>query len=180
MKYKNLMLAFVLSGFFQFLIPYKASAQWEKLFNGKDLQGWNSLNGHGKFEVVNGEIVGTTVFSSASYSEPSTYLATEKIYEDFILEFEFLLTDVINSGVQFRSESKPEYRDGSVYGYQFEIDPSPRAWTGGIVDEARRDWLYPMDYNPHAKNIFKLKAWNKCRVECIGNIVRTFINDKAA
>jgi hypothetical protein len=48
----------------------------------------------------------------------------------------------MNSGIQFRSESKADYRDGRVHGYQMEIDPSPRAWTGGIYDEARRDWLY--------------------------------------
>jgi len=67
-----------------------------------------------------------------------------------------------------------------VFGYQFEIDPSPRVWSGGIYDEARRDWIYPMEYNPAARQQLVLKAWNKCRIECIGNTVRTFLNGKAA
>jgi hypothetical protein len=57
----------------------------------------------------------------------------------------------MNWGVQFRSESKSEYKNGRVHGYQFEIDPSKRAWTGGIYDEARRDWLHTMDLIPRQK-----------------------------
>ncbi|MFT4093761.1 MAG: DUF1080 domain-containing protein, partial [Niabella sp.] len=36
------------------------SAQWQTLFNGKDLSGWKQLNGKARYEVKNGEIVGTT------------------------------------------------------------------------------------------------------------------------
>ena len=149
----------------------QTSAGWQNLFNGKDLKGWKPLNGHAKFEVVNGAIVGTTILK-----EPNSFLATEKDYADFILEFEFKLDNKMNSGVQFRSESDPAYMNGRVHGYQFEIDPSPRGWTAGIYDEARRDWLYPMDYNPSTKKGFKKGEWNKCRIECLGNSIRTFIN----
>jgi hypothetical protein len=83
---------------------------------------------------------------------------------------------LLNSGVQFRSESKPEYKNGRVHGYQFEIDPSRRRWTGGIYDEARRDWLYTMDFNPAAKTSFKQGQWNKVKIECIGNNLRTWVN----
>ncbi len=153
----------------------QSSAGWQYLFNGKNLNGWKPLNGHAKFEAINGEIVGTTVLN-----QPNSFLATEKDYGDFILEFEFKLDNKMNSGVQFRSESNATYMNGRVHGYQFEIDPSARAWTAGIYDEARRDWLYPMDYNPSAKNAFKKGQWNKCRIECIGNSMRTFINGISA
>jgi len=157
-------------------ISAQQNQQWENLFNGKDLKGWKQLNGHSKFEVVDGMIVGTTVMN-----EPNSFLATEKVYGDFILEFEFKVNDVgMNSGVQFRSESTPDYNNGRVHGYQYEIDPSPRAWTAGIYDEARRDWLYTMDYNTPAKSLFKIGQWNKGRIECIGNSIRTFLNGKPA
>ena len=152
------------------------AAQWESLFNGKDLKGWKPLNGHAKYEAKDGMIVGTTVLG-----EPNSFLATEKAYGDFILEFEFKLSDDdMNSGVQFRSESNPEYMNGRVNGYQYEIDPSKRAWTAGIYDEARRDWIYPLEYNAPAKALFKLGEWNKGRIECIGNSIRTFLNGKPA
>ena len=82
----------------------------------------------------------------------------------------------MNSGIQFRSESTPDYMNGRVHGYQFEIDPSPRRWSGGIYDEARRLWLYPLELNPAAKTAFKNGAWNKYRLECIGNTMRTWVN----
>jgi hypothetical protein len=141
------------------------------LFNGKDFTGWMQLNGKAKYTVDKGEIVGTTVFG-----EPNSFLATDKDYGDFILEFEYKVDSTMNSGVQFRSQSKPDYMNGRVHGYQFEIDPSKRAWTGGIYDEARRDWLYTMDLNPAAKIAFKQGQWNKVKVECIGNNLRTWVN----
>lgn len=147
-------------------------AQWKSLFNGKDLSGWKQLNGKAKYEVKNGEIVGTTVFG-----EPNSFLVTEKDYGDFILEFEFKVDSSMNSGVQFRSESNSEYKNGRVHGYQFEIDPSKRAWTGGIYDEARRDWLYQLNLNPTAQTAFKQHQWNKARIECIGNQMRTWVNN---
>ena len=172
---KNLITTFTLLNIFLLFIPITSRAQWQTLFNGKDLKGWKPLNGHAKYEVVDGAIVGTTVFG-----EPNSFLATEKDYGDFILEFDFFLEQDMNSGVQFRSESKADYKNGRVHGYQFEIDPSPRAWSGGIYDEARREWLYTMEYNSSAKKQLQLKTWNNCRIECIGNSIRTFINGKAA
>lgn len=155
-----------------FLAPVFSSAQaWKPLFNKKDFTGWRQLNGKAKYSIENGEIVGTTVLG-----EPNSFLATEKEYADFVLEFEYKVDSTMNSGVQFRSLSKPDYKEGRVHGYQFEIDPSKRGWTGGIYDEARRDWLYTMDLNPAAKNAFKKNQWNKVRLECIGQHLRTWVN----
>lgn len=148
-----------------------SAAAWTPLFNGKDLTGWKQLNGKAKYSIENGEIVGTTVLN-----EPNSFLVTEKAYGDFILEFEYKVDSTMNSGVQFRSESRPDFKNGRVHGYQFEIDPSPRAWTGGIYDEARRDWLYPLDLNPAAKGAFRQGQWNRVRIECIGPHLRTFVN----
>jgi hypothetical protein len=167
----------ILSTSFIYLLTVCAAPKpaWINLFNGKDLSGWKQLNGKAKYTVQNGDIVGTTVFN-----EPNSFLVTEKNYGDFILEFEFKVDGSMNSGVQFRSLSKSDYQNGRVHGYQFEIDPSPRGWTGGIYDEARRDWLYPLDYNPKSKKAFQQNQWNKCRVECIGTRIRTFVNGQPA
>lgn len=148
----------------------EAQDKWTKLFNGKDLAGWKQLNGKASYRVKDGEIVGTTV-----YNEPNSFLVTEANYGDFILELDFKLDADMNSGIQFRSESKADYKDGRVHGYQMEIDPSPRAWTGGLYDEGRRDWLYTLEYNPEAKTAYK-KGWNHCRIECIGPVLRIWVN----
>jgi hypothetical protein len=103
-------------------------------------------------------------------------LVTDKTYGDFILELEFKVDSTMNSGIQIRSESTPEYNNGRVHGYQVEIDPSARAWSGGIYDEARRGWLYPLIYNPAAQGAFKQGQWNHYHIECIGNTIRTWVN----
>lgn len=144
---------------------------WNLLFNGKDLNGWKQLNGKAKYEVQNGEILGTTVANTSN-----SFLATEKDYGDFILELELFVNPKMNSGIQFRSLSTADYQDGRVHGYQMEIDPSSRAWSGGIYDEARRDWLYIPNINPEGKKAFKNNEWNNYRIEAIGSTIRTWIN----
>ncbi|MDX2248967.1 MAG: DUF1080 domain-containing protein [Bacteroidia bacterium] len=145
--------------------------EWKTLFNGKDFTGWKQLNGQAKYTIEDGAVVGTTVRGT-----PNSFMATEKMYGDFILELEFWVDPEMNSGIQIRSNSLPEYKEGRVHGYQIEIDPSERGWSGGIYDEARRGWLYPMDHNPGARTAFKNNQWNHYRVEAIGPSIRTWVN----
>jgi len=152
-------------------LAQKADGEWVTIFNGKDLSGWKQLNGKADYKVINGEIVGIT-----KAGEPNSFLATEQEYGDFILEMELFTDPQMNSGIQFRSKSNPAYQNGRVHGYQMEIDPSDRGWSGGIYDEARRGWLYTMELNPEAKTTFKNGAWNKYRIEAIGNTIRTWVN----
>ena len=145
--------------------------KWQELFNGEDFTGWEVLNGTAEYKIEDNTIVGISALNT-----PNTFLATTEEYGDFILEFDFKVDDGLNSGVQFRSQSLPEYRDGRVHGYQFEIDPSNRAWTGGIYDEARRGWIYPLNYNPEGQKAFKNEEWNTARIEAIGSSIRTWVN----
>ncbi len=154
---------------------FVSGQEWTYLFNGENLDGWEQLNGEAKYEVKDGLIVGTTVMNT-----PNSFIRTNETYKDFIFEVELLIENKMNSGVQFRSLSDPSYRDGRVHGYQCEVDPSARAWSGGIYDEGRRGWLYPLTYNPKARTAFKLEEWNHYRIECIGNTMRTFVNGQPA
>jgi hypothetical protein len=89
---------------------------WINLFNGENLNGWIQLNGTAKYSVENGTIVGHTALGS-----PNSFLCTEKIYTDFILEFEVKKDTILNSGVQIRSNSYPQFNEGRVFGYQVEV-----------------------------------------------------------
>jgi Domain of Unknown Function (DUF1080) len=158
------------------LISIDANSQsedegWISLFNGKNLDGWKQLNGSAEYKVVNGEIIGKSKLNT-----PNSFLSTTKNYSDFILEFEVMIDPSLNSGVQFRSNSTPDYKNGVVHGYQFEIDPSARAFSGGIYDEQRRGWLYPMSLNKKGGQAFQNGIWNSCRIEAIGNSIRTWVN----
>ena len=158
--------------FLLLLYAVLACAGWQKLFNEKNLDGWKELNGSAKYYVADKMIVGETVLHS-----PNSFLCTEKPYGDFILEFEMKVDTTLNSGVQIRSESRPDYQNGRVHGYQVEIDPSSRAWSGGIYDEARRGWLYSLERNERGRRAFRNNQWNAFRVEAGGNSIRTWVNN---
>lgn len=148
---------------------------WLNLFDGKTLHGWKRLAGTAAYSVENGTITGTTVINSGN-----TFLATETEYDNFILELDVMIDDTTsNSGIQVRSHFNPAGHEGKglVYGYQCEIDPSSRKWSGGIYDEGRRDWLYPVSLNKKAQTVFKTKQFNHIRISCIGNEIRTWINN---
>ena len=162
---------FIALGMLCFCATVSAQGDWESLFNGKNLKGWKKLNGAAEYRIEDGAIVGVSRVNT-----PNTFLCTDKTYGDFILELSFKVDEGLNSGVQFRSNSKPDYRNGQVHGYQYEIDPSARAWSGGIYDEGRRGWLYPMTKNPCAQKAFKPGEWNKLRIEAIGDRIRTWLN----
>ncbi len=147
---------------------------WIKLFNGKDLSGFEKRGGEAIYTVEDGAIVGTTVLETEN-----TFLATDTSYDNFILELEFKVDPRLNSGIQFRSNCYTYYKNGRVHGYQAEIDPDSsrkRYWTGGIYDESRRGWLYKLEDNDSARNAFKQGEWNTYRIEAINDTIKTFIN----
>ena len=156
-------------------LPAHADEGWHDLFDGKSLDGWSLVNGSAKYSVEDGAIVGTSVSDS-----PNSFLATDEVFGDFILEFEAKLDTPLNSGVQFRGLSRSEYRNGRVHGYQLELDSSERGWTAGIYDEARRGWLYSLTRNPAATAAYKFDEWNRYRIEAIGDSLRTWVNDVPA
>ena len=145
---------------------------WVDLINNNSLEGWNIIGGEAKYIVEDGVIIGTTAANT-----PNTFLTTNKMYGDFIFEIDFKVDSTMNSGIQIRSNSLPYYRDGMVHGYQIEIDPSKRAWSGGIYDEKRRKWLHTLENNPEAQKAFKQNEWNHYRVEAIGDTIKTWINN---
>ncbi len=158
-----------------FALPLALSAaepgEWVELFNGQNLEGWTQRGGVAKYSVEDGVIVGTTVPKT-----PNSFLCTEKNYGNFILELEFKVDPTLNCGVQIRSNSLPDYKNGQVHGYQVEIDPSDRGWTAGIYDEGRRGWLYDLSHQPASRYAFKQNDWNHVRIEAIGPRIRTYLN----
>lgn len=171
------LLLFFLLSILAFSVFSQSDNGWQSLFNGKDLAGWKRLAGNATYSVEDGAIVARTVLNSGN-----TFLVTEKEYGDFVLELDVILEDSQgNSGIQTRShfDSAANNGKGKVYGRQCEIDPSPRKWTGGIYDEGRREWLYPMQLNAAAQNIYKPGEYNHYKIECIGNQMKTWVNNVA-
>lgn len=167
---------------------YAAESEFTPLFDGKSLEGWVQKGGSAQYEVIDGTIVGTSVPKT-----PNSFLCTPKTYSDFELQLEFKVDPLLNSGIQIRSqvfdqEKVVSFKDkegkkterkipaGRVHGYQVEIDPSDRAWSGGIYDESRRGWLNDLSKNKPAQKAFKQNEWNHYRIVCAGDSIKTWIN----
>ncbi|MXW01849.1 MAG: DUF1080 domain-containing protein [Holophagales bacterium] len=152
-----------------------ADSGWVDLTVGGLEQGWRQLGGAAEYTLEDGVVVGTAVIET-----PNSFLATTEEYGDFALQLEFKVDEGLNAGIQIRSHSDPDYWNGVVHGYQVEIDPSERAWSGGIYDEARRGWLFPLSLNPAARQAFRQGDWNHVYIEAIGSEIRTWLNDVPA
>jgi len=148
---------------------------WKNLYNDKKLVGFRQLGGNAVYSVSDGIITGRSVKGT-----PNSFLCTKKNYGDFELEFDVKVDERLNSGVQIRSQSTASYKNGRVHGYQVEIDPSNRAWSGGIYDEARREWLDDLKDNEPARKAFVNGQWNHYRVLAVGDSIKTWVNGVAA
>lgn len=155
---------------------------WTPLFDGKTTTGWKNPYAWGKAEVKNREIHLTT-------TKKKWFLCTEKQYADFIFEVDVKMPEgKANSGFMFRCHVKKN----KVFGYQAEVDPSDRKWSGGLYDEGRRRWFISPNRD-HAKNrrerdksiaefreragdSFRRDDWNTYRIECVGESIKIYVN----
>lgn len=141
-----------------------------QLFNGKNLDGWTQRNGTATYRVERDAIVGKTTDGS-----PNSFLCTDRLYGDFVLEFEVKVDRALNSGVQIRSQCKGDTPDGRVNGPQVEISNDKMA--GYIYGEAAGGWMTPdADRAPH--ETFQDGEWNSYRVVARGPSIKTWINGK--
>lgn len=166
---------------------------WRNLIEPSGLNGWQQRGGTAKYENISGTIIGEAVANT-----PNSFLCTKEEFADFELEFEFLLDEPLNSGVQIRSQAFPEEKTleiagksyripaGRVHGYQVEldIDPARGRWkTAGIYEEGVRGWLYPgpaggndSTFAQTGKTLYRKADWNHVRVVADGGTITTYWN----
>jgi hypothetical protein len=175
LKKTSLLAIFFLTSFGSSGIQAKEK-EWIQLFNGKDLDGWHNPYPHGTASVKDGviELVADRKF----------FFAYNEKFSDFIMTAEIKLPKgKANSGILFRSQKK---ENGSMFGYQAEVDGSDRRWSGGLYDEGRRGWVHPKkpERNPYnekhwkdtQKNALKRDDWNQYKIKCHGDHLQIWVN----
>lgn len=152
------------------LMSAKPGDAWTE--NGKSLGGFVKYGGEATFRQEGREIVGTRGEGA------NTFLCTEKKYGNFILRFETKFDIDCNSGMQFRSDVRPEKNRQRVFGYQCEIEPAGKA-TGVIYDEGRRGrWLEPIrpEQVEAIEKAYKKGEWNEVAIQCVGPSIKIRLN----
>ena len=138
-------------------------AQKNKIFNGKNLDGW-IVHGSEKWYVDEGELI-----CESGPDEKYGYLSTVKFYNDFILTLDFKQESNGNSGVFFRSRIEGT----KISGWQVEVAP-PKNNSGGIYESYGRGWLIKPDLRKD--NVLKMGKWNRMKIKVVGSSVITWLN----
>ena len=141
------------------------------IFDGKTLKGWTQLNGTATYRVEKGVIIGKTKVGS-----PNSFLCSDKLYDNFDLQFDVKVDNGLNSGVQIRSQTRGGPK-GRVNGPQIEIESSGKngAESGYIYGEAAGGWMTPKaKLLPHKH--FKDEQWNSYHVLAQGARIQVWIN----
>ena len=147
--------------------------EWTPLFDGESLSGWRNPYDWGEAQVTGGVI--------ELRADEKFFLVTEESYDNFVFEGEVRVPDrESNSGFMFRAQVDTN----RVYGYQAEVDPSERAWSGGLYDEGRRGWLNPPEgdsaagatFRQNRGDAFDPSGWNRYRIRAAGDSLRIWVN----
>lgn len=145
--------------------PKTGKSETIKLFNGKDLEGWEGRPD--LWSVKDGVIV-------AKNTEPiavSTYLLTKRSFSDFRLTATVKLVESeMHSGIAIWG--KKFEKDAEKMSYQGHLVMFPSGW--GMYDLFRRNGL-PVDGEP-AKKVGKQHDWNELEILAQGNRVRLVAN----
>ena len=140
-----------------------------KLFNGKDLTGWEGLTDK-YFSVVDGVIVGKNAQENAPKS--STYLLTKQKFRNLRLIFESkLVTSEMHSGIALWG--KAITKDEGPFTYQGHLVMYPSGY--GYYDLFRRNSVF-QDSLGVARRVGKQHDWNQMEILAIGNRIRHVVN----
>lgn len=152
---------------------------------------WMNVTAFGEAHRVGGEL---HLLSTGNW-----FYLTKKRYDDFELTLEVKvarLEEYVNSGVMFRGQIAYQEDIGSyhAYGYQAEVDPSDRRWSGGLYEQAtERQWLFPLhpersapgehlkrnhspEWSQAKARAFRVGEWNHYRIRAVGPEIRIWVN----
>lgn len=166
-----------------------ADDDYEQLFNGKNLEGWDG--DPAIWSVEDGVIVGQT--QNGQKLERNTFLVwTNGEVGDFEARVVFRLEGDNNSGVQYRSQLAPKNGKWSVIGYQADIHPAGN-YAGMLYDEGGRgiaaengqrvafaaDGTKSVDGEAvDAKRTVDFSDWSTIEIKAVGNkLVHTLNGD---
>jgi hypothetical protein len=165
---------------------------FKPLFNGKDLAGWVNVNtGPGTFFVKDNMIITT--------GKPTGFLRTERMYENFILELEWMhvnTKEVGNSGLFVWGDPLPAV--GSPYTRGIEVQVLVNLeWkdkaTGGVTASSHGDVFsiwgatckpdrpHPLKWERCIPSEFRAKGggeWNHYRIEANDGVIKLAVNGK--
>jgi len=182
---------------------FSANHNWEKLFNGENLAGWQvkcqNRDTASTFWSVDESKGAILCNSIGSKDHGYVWLMHEKEFDDFELRLKFKVSreNIGNSGIQVRSRYDEtavvddNEKAGWLDGPQVDIDPA-NPWRNGLIyDETREekrwinpslpDWKINKEVHAPEKVIFYYEdeetGWNEMTIICRGIRIITIVNN---
>ena len=192
MIYRSLAAIAVVSVFVAFLVERSFAQEQDKdgfvsIFNGKDLTGWEA--NPAIWSVENGCLVGQSPEGKPYNKQDYIYWAQEEP-ADFVLKLKYRLTGKgSNSGVQIRSEKRPDW---NCYGYQADMEEGPthtgclyhhsrgavvkRGFIGTVTSDGKDETKQFADPLELANKYTTVGEWNDYEIVAIGSLIVLKIN----
>lgn len=131
-----------------------------KLFNGKDLDGWET-SGNAKWFVEDGNLVGTQGANNA----PGDLFTTET-YKDFLVVLTYRAEWPCNSGLWFRYQSPQKAYQADILEYK-----NPVCYSGTLYCPGKMFLAMNED-----KSIVDREGWNTMKVRAEGDHIQIWLN----
>ncbi|WP_236971046.1 3-keto-disaccharide hydrolase [Membranihabitans marinus] len=147
---------------------------WKLLFDGTSLDGWRDYQGEGvsgPWTVEDGQLI-----ALGKGSDGNGYLVTEDEYENFILTFDWKISEGGNSGVIYHALERPQYKVPYVTGPEYQVLDDV-----GFPAELE-DWqLTGADYamhvaDPEKKKLMPVGKWNTSKIVFDNGHVEHWLN----
>lgn len=138
----------------------QSRAGFVKLFNGRDLSGWET-SGNATWFVENGNLVGTQGANNA----PGDLLTTER-YRDFLVTVTYRAEWPCNSGLWFRYQSPQKAYQADILEYK-----NPVCYSGTLYCPGKMFLAMNED-----KTLVDREGWNTIKVRTEGDHIQVWIN----
>ncbi|HMP02625.1 MAG TPA: DUF1080 domain-containing protein [Gemmatales bacterium] len=152
--------------------PLPAAAQadeWQPLWNGQDLAGWRVVGGRAEVWRVDGDVL-------VANGSGGGWLMTEQTYSDFVLELEFKIPEMGNSGVAIRAPTRgnPAF-DGMEIQILDDRNYLDETKYKGLKPTQRTGAIYDV-VPPSADATRPAGEWNTMRITAQGPKVKVELN----
>jgi hypothetical protein len=139
---------------------------FHSIFNGKDLSGWKLVGGKGPGYLVENGIIVCPANGGGN-------LFTEKEYANFVLRFEFRLTDGGNNGIGIRA---PYEGDTAYQGMEIQVlDDRSARYAGQLRPAQYHGSIY--DVVPAKQGFQKpVGEWNSEEITAAGRHIQVVLN----
>jgi len=139
-----------------------SEAGFVKIFNGKDLTGWEATGG-AKWVVEDGLLIGTQGENNA----PGDLFTTDT-YRDFVVSVTYRVQWPCNTGVWFRYQSPQKAYQADILEYK-----DPECYSGTLYCPGKMFLAMNTD-----KTLVNRDGWNTMKIRAEGDHIQIWINDR--